>query len=119
MTQQTLILGTDTDVGKTYVAGLLVKSLLALHGEGSVGVYKPVTSGCVIDNQGGLVSGDALALWQAAGCPLDLNDVSPHRFRAAVSPPRAAEAENQLIDIDQIYRGLDVWTSRFPHVIIE
>src|SRR5207248_10946009 len=53
------ITGTDTGVGKTYVACLMAR---ALRNEGlRVGVYKPVASGCRL-KEGRLVSDDALAL---------------------------------------------------------
>ncbi|MEZ6091118.1 MAG: dethiobiotin synthase [Pirellulaceae bacterium] len=118
MAQRTFILGTDTDVGKTFIAGLLAHSLVRRVGAGKVGVYKPVASGC-LNGDGILISEDALVLWKAAGCPLTLDDVCPQRFLAPLSPPRAAESENRRIDIDQIHRGLETWTDRFPHVIVE
>ena len=41
------ITGTDTGVGKTYVAALIARSLVASGRK--VGVYKPAASGCVRD----------------------------------------------------------------------
>jgi len=61
------ITGTDTEVGKTYVAALIVKQLVAAGHR--VGVYKPVASDCIADGRQ-LVSEDAVALWEAAGRPL-------------------------------------------------
>ena len=58
------ITGTDTGVGKTIVAATLAR-LLRMNGV-SVGVMKPVTSGCR-EVSGTLVSDDALLLCQAAG----------------------------------------------------
>ena len=60
------ITGTDTEVGKTFVASLIVKQLSAAGHR--VGVYKPVASDCVSDGRK-LVSEDAVHLWQAAGRP--------------------------------------------------
>ncbi|WP_417738149.1 dethiobiotin synthase [Rosistilla oblonga] len=112
----TFIAGTDTDVGKTFVSSLLAAAILKRGLP--VGVYKPVASGCWSD-QDELVSGDAVALWQAAGKPLDLEHVCPQRFAAAISPPRAAEAEGKLVDVDRILAGLSPWTEGFDHVLIE
>ena len=53
------ITGTGTGVGKTYVAALIARQLVA---EGRrVGVYKPVASGCSRE-AGVLVRDDAMAL---------------------------------------------------------
>ncbi|MBL8825805.1 MAG: AAA family ATPase, partial [Planctomycetaceae bacterium] len=53
------VTGTDTDVGKTYVAALLARQLR--NSGRHVGVYKPVASGCrKVASQ--LVSDDALVL---------------------------------------------------------
>src|SRR4029453_1109681 len=77
------IVGTDTGVGKTRVAALIVA---ALAREGlRVGVYKPAASGCRRVGRA-LVSDDALALWKAAGEPGQLRAVCPQRFAAPLAP---------------------------------
>ena len=58
------IVGTDTEVGKTYVTAQIAQQLLATGKR--VGVYKPVASGCQQEN-GQYRSPDAECLWQAAG----------------------------------------------------
>lgn len=60
------ITGTGTGVGKTYVAALIARAMRAAGKR--VGVYKPVASGCE-RRDGGLVSPDAIALWEAVGRP--------------------------------------------------
>src|SRR5205809_545625 len=68
------IVGTDTAVGKTFVAARIVGAL-AWAGL-RVGIYKPAASGCRrVD--GLLISDDAIALWEAAGQPGRLNAVCP------------------------------------------
>ena len=59
------VTGTDTDVGKTYVTGLLLRAL-AESGRRCAGL-KPIASGCESDSackngQGTLFNADALAL---------------------------------------------------------
>ena len=83
-------------MGKTYVAALIARSLAASGRR--VGVYKPAASGCVRDAQGRLVSDDAVALWEAAGRPGDLEHVCPQRFAAPLAPHLAARAEGREID---------------------
>ncbi len=111
------ITGTDTGVGKTYVAALIARSLAASGRR--VGVYKPAASGCVPGAQGCLVSDDAVALWDAAGRPGDLEHVCPQRFAAALAPHLAARAEGREIDADLLRSGLDYWRRRSEIVLVE
>ncbi len=73
------ITGTGTNVGKTFVAAAIARSLAAAGRR--VGVYKPAASGCQMVD-GKLTSDDAVALWQAAGKPGELEQVCPQRFAA-------------------------------------
>lgn len=68
------ITGTDTGVGKTRVARLLLDSL-ARAGQRAVGM-KPVASGCRA-TEAGLRSEDAEALLTASGVAADYADVNP------------------------------------------
>jgi dethiobiotin synthetase len=108
--------GTDTEVGKTYVASLVARRLVTSGHR--VGVYKPVASGCT-DRDGALFSEDAFELWQAAGCPRSLDDVCPQRFRQPLAPPQAAVAEGRRADFQQMRRGALTWQSGFDVSIIE
>ncbi|MFZ5830125.1 MAG: dethiobiotin synthase [Planctomycetota bacterium] len=108
--------GTDTGVGKTYVAALVARQLGA-EGRG-VGVYKPVASGCNL-RAGALVSDDAEALWEAAGKPADLEDVCPQRFAAPLAPHLAAHAEGKRVDPELLREGLQFWTQRSEIVLVE
>ena len=84
-----------------------------------MGVYKPAASGCVRDAQGCLVSDDAVALWEAAGRPGDLEHVCPQRFAAPLAPHLAARAEGREIDAGLLRSGLDYWRSRCEIVLVE
>jgi dethiobiotin synthetase len=110
------ITGTGTEVGKTYVAALIARSLRA--GGRRVGVYKPVASGCRLEN-GQMVSDDAVALWQAAGRPGTLEQVCPQRFLAPLAPHLSAEAEGRRIDASLLRRGLDYWLANSDIVLVE
>lgn len=110
------ITGTNTGVGKTYVAARLAT---ALRRQGyRVGVYKPVASGC--ERQGAeLVSTDAWELWQAAGQPGALAAVCPQRFAAPLAPHLAARREGLEIDARQLRTGLDYWRARSEILLVE
>ena len=93
------VTGTDTDVGKTYVATLLAAQLV----KNGIRVIprKPVESGCQ-NSDGELIPADASALKRAAAYVGDLSEVCAYRFEAALSPVRAAHLENQTITIEQL-----------------
>jgi dethiobiotin synthetase len=110
------ITGTGTGVGKTYVAALIARALVA---EGRrVGVYKPVASGCRFEN-GVLVSDDAMALWEAARKPGELERVCPQRFAAGLAPHLAARAEGRRVDAELLRQGLEYWNERSEIVLVE
>ncbi|HKD36603.1 MAG TPA: dethiobiotin synthase, partial [Pirellulales bacterium] len=110
------ITGNDTGVGKTYVAAMIARSLAAAGRK--VGVYKPVASGCR-EESGKLVSDDAVALWEAAGRPSDLERVCPQRFAAPLAPHLAARNESKWIDASLLRTGLEHWRERSEIVIVE
>lgn len=100
------IVGTDTEVGKTYITSMIASQL---HAEGyRVGVYKPVASDCYDDGDD-VISEDAVTLWQSAGQPRTWQEVCPQRFRAPVAPHLAAEMEGKKLDEELLRTGLNVW----------
>ncbi|MBN1912301.1 MAG: dethiobiotin synthase [Pirellulales bacterium] len=110
------ITGTDTEVGKTYVAAMIAQSL---REEGHrVGVYKPAASGCRrVD--GRLVADDAVALWEAAGRPGTLEQVCPQCFEAPLAPHLAAEAEGRQLDPELLCSGLEPWRDTSDVILVE
>jgi dethiobiotin synthetase len=116
MTRGLFITGTDTGVGKTYVAALVGRAL-AMAGK-RVGVYKPVASGSRSED-GRLVSPDAVALWEAAGRPGELSDVCPQQFVAPLAPHLAARAEGRAVDAQLLRSGVEYWRQRSDVVLVE
>ena len=110
------ITGTNTEVGKTYVTGLIARCLVrAGH---RVGVYKPAASGCRrVD--GRLVADDAVAVWKAAGRPGRLEEVCPQCFAAPLAPHLAARAEGKRLDEKLLFSGIEVWLKRSDVVLVE
>lgn len=110
------ITGTSTEVGKTQVAAMIARALVA---EGRrVGVYKPAASGCRREGEA-IVSDDAVALWHAAGRPGRLDDVCPQRFLAPLAPHRAARDEGRRVDAALIRSGLEPWLASNEIVLVE
>lgn len=110
------VTGTDTEVGKTYVAALIVKQLA--ESGFRVGVYKPVASDCVSDGRQ-LISEDAVALWEAAGRPLSLDAVCPQRFQAPLAPHLSARNAGRELDTSLLRKGVEVWTGECDILVVE
>ncbi|MEI7818336.1 MAG: dethiobiotin synthase [Desulfuromonadales bacterium] len=109
------ITGTDTGVGKTVVAAVLAR-LLRMNGV-SVGVMKPVTSGCR-EVSGDLLSDDALLLCQAAAIPCS-EDIALYRLREPIAPAEAAKLDGVKIDFSAIKAAFTRLSSSFEYVIVE
>jgi dethiobiotin synthetase len=116
MTPGLFITGTDTEVGKTFVAALIARALAASGLR--VGVYKPVASDCRLEGDA-LVSDDAVALWEAAGRPGDLEHVCPQRFIAPLAPHLAARDEGKQVDAELLRTGLEYWRACSDVVLVE
>lgn len=110
------VTGTNTAVGKTYVAAMIARDL---HRAGyRVGVYKPAASGCRREGHQ-LVADDALELWNAAGRPGELERVCPQCFELMTAPHLAAINQGQVIDPAMLRSGIDYWRERSDIVIVE
>ena len=110
------ITGTSTEVGKTHVAAMIARALVAAGRR--VGVYKPVASGCREEN-GERIADDAVQLWDAAGRPGELDRVCPQRFLAPLAPPRAAALEGRLVDAMLLRSGVEYWAASSDVVLVE
>jgi len=111
------ITGTDTNVGKTFVAAAIARQLVRQGVR--VGVYKPAASGCERDANGQLVSEDAVRLWKAAGEPAPLAAVCPQLFAAPLAPHLAAQAEGKTLNAQLLREGLAYWDGRCDIVLVE
>jgi dethiobiotin synthetase len=94
------ITATGTDVGKTFVAASLMRTLQQMGRV--VEAIKPVVSGFDPEHP---EASDSGVLLDALGLPVTLQEIeriSPWRFRAPVSPDLAAQREGQRIDVDAV-----------------
>jgi len=110
------ITGTDTGVGKTYVAAGIAAGLRRSGVD--VGVMKPAETGCR-RKAGRLIPEDALRLMKSAGTrdPLDL--VNPYRFKNPLAPSLAARLEGELIDPVKIKTAFKKLSRIHDFMIIE
>lgn len=112
-----IVTGTDTEVGKTYISCLILKQLKAAGV--SVGAYKPVCSGAVPADDGGLLWEDVRQLAEAIGWTGPQDYICPQRFHAAVAPNTAAAKQATEVDELLLTQGAQVWLHEASHLLIE
>jgi dethiobiotin synthetase len=98
---QFFITSTGTDIGKTFVLENICQKLIQ---EGKkVSAIKPIISGFRDDD----LHSDSAKILQVLGLDLNqknLDEISPHRFLAPLSPNIAAALENKNIDFSEVMR---------------
>jgi dethiobiotin synthetase len=100
--------GTDTDVGKTYVACLLIRALRRA-GLDTIGL-KPI---CCGDRS------DAKLLHSAAGGEIDIEDVNPVWLKIPASPYAATICEQRDVEMEKIIATFRRLRGRYRSIIIE
>jgi dethiobiotin synthetase len=110
------ITGTDTDVGKTIVAGAIADWF---HRRGArVGALKPVASGCE-QRREGLVSQDAEFLAHCGDVAYPLDVICPNRYAEPLSPNVAAERAGVPMDWDAVQRSIDLMSRDCDVLVVE
>lgn len=116
MKQAFFITGTDTGIGKTYVACQLIKQYVS-QGYRVVGM-KPVAAGCeLVDGQ--WVNEDVRLLTEASNVDAPLNFVNPYCFRAPIAPHIAAEQEQVNIQLEVIVQAYQALAELVDIVVVE
>ena len=114
------VTGTDTDSGKTIIAGGIARALL--HKGFNVGVMKPVATGGDSRREGSKprwVSTDALHLRQAAATSDSIDLINPYCFKTPLAPWPAARLERKSIDIDRIGAAYRELSRRHDYMVVE
>jgi len=110
------ITATDTEVGKTVVAGAIAHWFA--RRKFRVGVCKPMATGCVKRREG-LVSEDAEFLAHCADAPGPLDLICPQRYVEPLAPAVAAERAGQPLDWEAIDRALEEISDASDVMIVE
>lgn len=110
------ITGTDTGVGKTFVAASLA-AFLREQGY-RTGVMKPVETGCPEKN-GVLIPEDAKHLKETSGCGEPIEKICPYRFHEPLAPSIAAQRANQKIDVDLLLTTYGEISAEYDVTLVE
>jgi len=108
------VTGTDTGVGKTWVAASLAR-FLSRRGLG-VAVCKPVETG-VEDIS--LPGPDARLLLEACGRDWPLEQVAPYRLTRPLAPDQAARIDDVRLDLNRMVEAIDSLAEQADFVIVE
>ena len=116
MKQAFFITGTDTGIGKTYIACKLIKQYVA-QGYKVVGM-KPVAAGCEYVN-GEWINDDVLKLEAASNIKVPRMLTNPYSFKEAIAPHIAAELEGKTIEVTLIKQAFNELCKLADIVIVE
>ena len=117
MSRALFVTGTGTDVGKTYVTGLIVKKL-AQCGR-NPGYYKAAMSGNERRGDGSLIPGDALSVRQTSGIAQPLEEMCPYVYENAYSPHLASRIEGNPVVMDVVKQGFEEVCGKYDYVTME
>lgn len=112
MTQGIFITATGTDIGKTYISGLLVKKLREQNI--NCGYFKPVLSGAEELN-GELIPGDCKHVLQTAQMDCNPLECASYIFKPAVSPHLASRE----ISLDKITSDYNRHKVKYDFMVVE
>lgn len=116
MSKNIFITGTGTDVGKTYVTGLLVKKLKDLGFKS--GYYKAAVSGnSRINNI--LIPGDALFVKKKATLDENPLNMVSYIYEQPISPHLAAKLEGNPVELDKIKNDFKNICQKYDFITVE
>lgn len=110
------ITGTDTGVGKTIIAGALIKALCYLGLK--TGAMKPIESGCIREGNV-LIPSDGMFLKQTAQMQEPVTQVTPFCFEKPLAPLTASELEKKSISVTTIKKAYCSLLKHYDALIVE
>lgn len=117
MSKNIFITGTGTDVGKTFISGLIVKKLY--EAGYSCGYYKAAMSGNIFDEKGELIPGDAKFVKDISQIKQSLSSMCPYVYETAVSPHLASRLEGNPVDLEVVKKGFEAVSRQYDYVTME
>ncbi len=117
MSKNLFITGTGTDVGKTFVTGLIIKKLKEAGKNPSY--YKAAMSGNERRKDGSLIPGDALWVKEISGIQQPLEEMCPYIYENAYSPHMASRIEGNPVRMEVVKQGFDRVCEKYDYVTME
>ena len=117
MSKAVFLTGTGTDIGKTYISGLIVKRL-AEAGKNPA-YYKAAMSGNDRREDGTLIPGDALFVQKTSGISQSLEEMCPYVYENAWSPHLASRVEGNPVDLEVVRKGFLETADKYDYITME
>ena len=117
MSKNLFITGTGTDIGKTYVTGLILKKLW--ENKKNAAYFKAAMSGNEHRPDGSLIPGDALFVKTISGIAQPLEEMCPYIYETAVSPHLASRIEGNPVILDKVLDDFDMVCKKYDYVTAE
>ena len=114
--QGLFVIGTDTGVGKTTIAGAMARSLISRGID--CGVMKPIETGCHLETQD-LIPTDGSYLKAAARSSDALHLITPCRYQAPLAPYAATLQGEDDVDFPAIQAACQHLQAKHDFLIIE
>jgi dethiobiotin synthetase len=111
------ICGTDTDVGKTRVAGVLCAALDKLGIDFTF--FKPFESGTVKKHGGRIIRPDTDFVCKMSGGRVQADDANLYAFREALAPGIAAARAGMSINWQRVIKTIRAASQKHRLVIVE
>lgn len=117
MSKNLFITGTGTEVGKTYITGLLIKKLKeAGH---NPAYFKAAMSGNLRRKDGSLIPGDAAFVQEISKISQPLDSMCPYVYEAAVSPHLASQLEGNPVQMETVQKAFHALTPHYDLITVE
>ena len=117
MAKGLFVVGTGTDIGKTYVTGLLLKYV---RDNGYDATYfKAALSGAIKDENGLLIPGDAVEVLRMANLKEDTDFLVPYIYETAVSPHLASQIEGNPVELTKVKQAYDEVSKKYDYIVME
>lgn len=117
MSKGLFVLGTGTDIGKTYVTGLILKYM---RDNGYDATYfKAALSGALRNENGLLIPGDAVEVLSMANLKEDTDFLVPYIYETAVSPHLASQIEGNPVDLTVVKEAYDEVSKKYDYIVME
>lgn len=117
MSKKLFITGTGTDIGKTFVAGLILKKLK--QNGINAAYYKAAMSGNDRRPDGSLIPGDAMHVKEVSGIEQSLEEMCPYVYEHAVSPHLASRLEGNPVQMDCVLKNFEAVCEKYEYVTME
>lgn len=117
MSKAAMITGTGTDVGKTFVTGLILKKLKE-NGKNAA-YFKAAMSGNERRADGRLVPGDALWVKTVSGISQPMEEMCPYVYEHAYSPHLASRLEGNPVQMEVVKRAFEKVSRQYDYVTVE